>query len=135
MVSQKSLRKIGISKVAVAAFEFELDKLVPLSATTFSYTPLPKFPEVEFDLAMLFDVAVPWERIRDAAQKADSKVKSVRFIDEYQGEQIPTGKRSVALQMIFADAEKTLTSEETHQIAAKVVAALEKRVGATARAK
>jgi phenylalanyl-tRNA synthetase beta chain len=133
LLSARSLRKLGIPKLAVVAAEISLDKLIPLPATTFNFKPIPKFPQVQFDLAMLFDLSTPWARIADCAGSADPRVVDVRFADEYRGEQIPEGKRSIAIEMIFSDPDKTLTSDETQQIAAKVISALESKVGAARR--
>lgn len=133
VVSPRTLRALGTPRAAIAAFELSFDALKCLPATPGRYRPIPKFPQVEFDLSMLFEQTVPWEQIRMAASGADERVREVRFADEYQGEQIPAGKRAVALKMLFCDPAKTLTSEETQQIAAKVAAALEKRAGASKR--
>jgi len=133
VVSPKTLRGSGIERTAAAAFEFNLEELVCLPSTPGRYEPIPKFPLVEFDLSMVFDQSVPWESIREIAAAADKRVRAVHFADEYRGEQIPAGKRSIAFKMIFGDPTKTLTSEETQTIAGAVMKALEKKVGGTVR--
>ncbi|MCB0321152.1 MAG: hypothetical protein KDD60_09515, partial [Bdellovibrionales bacterium] len=133
VVAPKALRKIGISRVSVCGFEFNFDKLTPKASTEYTYTPLPRFPRVEYDLSLLFDVSVLWQNIREVALGASDRVVDVRFIDEYQGEQIPEGKRSVAFQITLGDPEATLTSEEAQKVVDKIVRHLGDRFGAKMR--
>ncbi len=132
-VASKTLRLAGLERASIAAFEFDLDKLVCLPATPGRYEQIPRFPQVEFDLSMLFDRTTPWEAIRKAAAGADKRVRAVEFADEYVGEQVPEGKRSISLRMLFGDPAKTLTSDEAQAIATAVGAALEKKVGGSQR--
>lgn len=95
---------------------------------------LPRFPEVERDLALLLDASVSFDRVQAVARKTEkSLLKSVSLFDVYQGEKIGTGKVSYAVRFILQDATKTLTDGDIESIMNKLVAAFAKELGATLR--
>ena len=105
----------GIKNLSVMLFELDASRLQPLKSRTNKFTHLAEYPEVEYDISMLFDSEAVWNDIYDAImgqKKASALVKNADFVDEYRGKQIPEGKKSVTIRLTIGSGEKTLTSQE-----------------------
>ncbi|MDR1731943.1 MAG: phenylalanine--tRNA ligase subunit beta [Synergistaceae bacterium] len=133
LLSKKSALSAGIKQAAVAIFELDVDALKPLDSRTNRFSHLPEFPQVEYDISMIFDEKVTWQEVSEAASKGQNLVKSVSFVDEYRGRQIPQGKKSITLRLIIGADDKTLTSEEIEKTARAVERRLEHQMGGTLR--
>lgn len=98
-----------------------------------TYTPLPKFPSTDRDIAVLCDEDIPVMELEKAMKSAAGKViEKIELFDIYRGKQIPEGKKSVAFSIVMRAADRTLTDEEADTAVKKVINALEK-LGATLR--
>ena len=91
-------------------------RLLPLFAAdnqVIRFRPLPRFPAVERDLALLCDAALPVAEIEKTIRAcAGRHLESVLLFDVYRGAQIADGQKSVAYSLTFRSAEGTLTDEE-----------------------
>ena len=77
------------------------------------YKPLPKYPAVTRDLALLCGEDLPVLTMEKAIQKGCGQIlEKVELFDVYRGQQVPQGKKSVAFNLIMRSAERTLTDEE-----------------------
>lgn len=102
--------------------EVYLDKLMDSVKPLVIYNPLPKFPAVSRDLALLCDSEIPVGDLLDIIRKAGGKLlESVSIFDIYEGAQIPEGKKSVAFSLTLRSAEATLTDEQIDTVMNKVV--------------
>jgi phenylalanyl-tRNA synthetase beta chain len=89
--------------------EIALDALFAIQSAQTIYKPLPRFPAVERDLALLCDADMPVAEIEKTIRKAGGKVlDSVELFDVYQGAQIEEGKKSVAYSLKFRSPDRTL---------------------------
>ena len=89
------------------------------------YKPLPKYPAVTRDLALLCDEDLPVLTMEKAIQKACGHIlERVELFDVYRGQQVPQGKKSVAFNLILRSAEHTLTDEEIDRAIQKALKAL-----------
>ncbi len=143
--SGKAVAQIGVVKngllkasdVDAAVYYADINWDVLMKATrkvSVSYTELPKFPEVRRDLALLVDVNVTFQQIRQTALKADSKlIKSISLFDVYQGKNLEPGKKSYAVCFMLQDPDATLNDKVIEKCMNKVVAALQKELGAVLR--
>jgi phenylalanyl-tRNA synthetase beta chain len=92
-----------------------------------TYAPLPKFPAVARDLALVCDDGVPVGRLEKAIRAgAGGLLEKVRLFDVYRGEQIAGGKKSVAFSIVLRSGEGTLTDGRVSAVMKKIVAELEK---------
>ncbi len=131
-----------VSKAAAEAFELDdpptvaevvFDRLVAEAVLEPSYEPLPPYPAIVRDLALVVDEAVRWEQVADAVAGAGvAQVESITPVDVYRGKQVPEGKKSIAVRMVLRDPSRTLTHEDADRMQAEVLAALEP-LGATLR--
>lgn len=119
------------SRVYVA--EIKLDILLGIEKRKTTYKPLPKFPAVERDFAMLVDKDVPVGTLEKAISSGAGRLlEKIELFDVYQGAQIPEGKKSVAYSVWLRSADSTLSDTEIEDISAKIIKKLES-VGAELR--
>ncbi len=98
------------------------------------YTPVPKYPAVTRDLAMLVKEATLVGDIEKVIRQRGGKLlESVELFDVYQGEQIEKGFKSVAYSLAFRSMERTLKEKEINKTMSKILNGLETVVGATLR--
>lgn len=117
----------------VYIFKLDVAVLYKYANTEKSYTPLPKYPAVTRDIALLCDEAIPVITLQKAIANAGGKlVESVKLFDVYQGKQIEAGKKSVAFNITMRSNEGTLTDEQASTAMNKIMTALEK-LGANLR--
>lgn len=111
----------------VYIFKIDVAVLYKYANIEKSYTPLPKYPAVTRDLALLCDESIPVITLQKAMEKAGGKiVESIKLFDVYQGKQIEAGKKSVAFNITMRSSEGTLTDEQAGSAMQKMMTALEK---------
>ncbi|MBR6806947.1 MAG: phenylalanine--tRNA ligase subunit beta [Clostridia bacterium] len=99
------------------------------------YKPVPKFPAVERDFSFVCEEALEVGTIAEVIKNAGGKLlESVELFDIYRGAQIGENMKSVSFAVMLRDREKTLTVEEADKVAAKILKALEEKLGITLRA-
>ncbi len=113
--------------------EIKLDMLYSLEKQKTIYKPLPKFPAVNRDFALLCDIDLPAGTIDRTIREAAGKLcEDVRLFDVYIGSQIPEGKKSIAYSATLRSSEGTLTDEQIERVTAKIIKKLE-AIGAELR--
>lgn len=106
--------------------EVQLDVLFAIEKRKTVYKPLPKFPAVERDFAMLCDEEIPvGELERAIASGAGRLLEKIKLFDVYTGSQIPNGKKSVAFSIWLRSADGTLSDAQIEEASAKIVKKLE----------
>jgi phenylalanyl-tRNA synthetase beta chain len=117
------------------AFELDLETLFAGVPERIVYQDVITYPAVLQDIAVAVDEDVEIGALVDAAREAAGPVlREVRVFDVYRGEQVGTGRKSVALHLLFQSPERTLTDEEAAELRARIVAALAERFDAELRA-
>ncbi|GKU23931.1 phenylalanine--tRNA ligase subunit beta [Clostridium folliculivorans] len=123
----------GIDTNAYVA-ELDLDILYANSNTEKKYKPLPKYPAVTRDIALLVEDAILVQEIEETIRKAGGNlVETVKLFDVYKGQQIPEGKKSIAYAISYRDENKTLTDNEVNKVHDKILRSLEYKIGAQLR--
>jgi phenylalanyl-tRNA synthetase beta chain len=117
------------------AFELDLEDIAAAMPERVLYEDVITFPSVLQDLAFIVDEDVPAAALASAIREAGgAEVREVAVFDEYRGEQIGAGRRSLAFRVAFGSAERTLTDEEAAVLRGRIVDALRERFGAELRA-
>lgn len=112
----------------------DLDVLISLRSMDKKYKPLPKYPSVTRDLAVLVDEYILAQQIEDIMKKQGSNmVESIKLFDVYKGSQVPEGKKSIAYSITYRLEHKTLTDAEVNKVHDKILRSLEHNLGAELR--
>ena len=118
----------------MVAFELNLDAVAEPKRRRKGAPDLPAFQPVRRDFAFLADQGVVAESIVRAARGAErTLVTGVSLFDVYEGEKVPEGKKSLAIEVTLQPRERTLTDAEIDAACQKVIAAVAKATGATLR--
>ena len=98
------------------------------------YTPLPRFPAITRDIAVVCDVSVPVGELTECICKAEKNVlRGVKLFDVYTGVGIPEGKKSVAFSLTLRSDDGTLTDDHAEEAVRAVLDALRENFGAVIR--
>ncbi len=128
-VSQNVLDAFGISGEA-SFLELDLDLLLA-SATEPQVRPVSKYPGTQRDITLLLHREVTWRQVRDEVE-ADGLAEP-EYRGEYSGEGIPEGKKSLTVRLSMRADDHTLTDSEASGREKRILARLEKALGATLR--
>ena len=98
------------------------------------YTPLPRFPAITRDIAVVCDASVPVGELTECIRKAEKNVlRGVKLFDVYTGVGIPEGKKSVAFSLTLRSDDGTLTDDHAEEAVRAVLDALRETFGAVIR--
>ena len=98
------------------------------------FTEVAKFPAVSRDLALLVDNSVEFAQIEQIARQTEKKLlKKVELFDVYEGDKLPVGKKSYAVNFILQDEEKTMGDKQIDAIMQKLIANLKKQLNSELR--
>jgi len=126
-------------KLRHSVFVAEIE-LAPLRAgyeqarAALAYQSLPRFPAVERDFSLVLADGTSFAQVAEAVRGLGiAELTDVRAVDLYRGKNIPAGKYSLLVRVTFQSHEATLTDEQVNDFSARIVAALEKQLGAILR--
>ncbi|MFT5230395.1 MAG: phenylalanyl-tRNA synthetase beta chain, partial [Candidatus Azotimanducaceae bacterium] len=134
VLKKKLTKAFGMDTEMVYA-DFKWDAILEaLSQRAFVLKPIPKFPQVKRDFALLLDENISFSDLKNTAEQTEkSLLKEVSLFDVYTGENLPDGKKSYALSFTLQDENKTLTDKQIDKIMKKLQARFEKDFGASLR--
>ena len=120
--------------VDVYCAEINFTKILGLLLPDATYTPLPKYPSVTRDLALICDETVTVADVENIITAFAGKLlRGVKLFDIYRGTGVPDGKKSMAFSMELRADDRTLTDTDSEQVVEKVLKALAEKLGATLR--
>jgi phenylalanyl-tRNA synthetase beta chain len=118
--------------------ELELDPVyaaVHAAKESRRYEPLPRFPSVERDFSLLLADGTKFADVTKTIQSLGIKeISGIDATDLFRGKNVPAGKYSLLVRVTFQSREATLTESQIADFSARIVAALEKNLGAQLRA-
>lgn len=120
----------------VAYAEVSLGKLLPAMERAFriTYQPIPKYPSIEYDIAVVVGQDVPSGDLEGSIRKnAGKTLRSIGVFDVYEGKNLPQGTKSLGYRLVFRDDNRTLTIGDVDAIIRRVVTALDTSFGAKLR--
>ncbi len=114
--------------------EVNIDKIVKYARNVKKYTPIPKFPAVERDIAMIVDETVEVGQIQKIIEKKAKKLlEEAKLFDVYRSEKIGNDKKSIAYALKFRVPDRTLTDDEINVVMKEIIEELEKQLNAELR--
>lgn len=134
IVKKPILKHFGINQEVLYA-NIKWDQIIEVSKyNTIKFKPIPKYPEVKRDFALLLDESVGFVDIFKIAKQTEKQLlKSLDLFDVYTGDKLPNGKKSYAVSFVIQDEYKTLTDKQIDKIMAKLQNNFEKQLGAELR--
>ena len=134
VLTKKLQKQFGIDNTVYYA-EMNWTQLMKVTKKNeITFTEVPKFPAVSRDLALLVDNAVEFAQIEQIARQTEKKLlKRVELFDVYEGEKLPAGKKSYAVNFILQDEEKTMGDKQIDAIMQKLIGNLKKQLNAELR--
>ncbi len=115
-------------------FELDFEKLVDVVELMKQFEPIPIYPSVNRDLAIVLDADIPASRPIDIIESTEGElVSSLHLFDVYTGEQVPEGKKSLAFAIEYRSTTETLTDEIVDRVHGGILERLEQELGATLR--
>ena len=114
--------------------ELDADELLLLRAPEAVYTPLPRFPAISRDIALVCDADLTVGELVECIRSAGAEaLKGVTLFDVYTGPGIPKGKKSVAFSLTLRSDESTLTDDHAEEAMSLILGTLKDRLGAVIR--
>lgn len=131
---RKSILKHFDIKQSFFYADFQWDAILSLVSGKIKFTELSKFPVVKRDLALLINKEVSFNEIYKIVKLSDKQlIQEVGLFDVYEGDKLPEGKKSYAINIKIQDTEQTLNDKQIEKIMSKIQMTLEEQVGAQLR--
>jgi phenylalanyl-tRNA synthetase beta chain len=109
-------------KEKVFLFELDFQKVVCRMTERRTFTPLPRYPAVTRDLAVVVDEPVAAGDILQTLWKAGGGwIKEIRLFDLYRGNPVPSGRKSLAFRLVYQKEDRTLTDREVNEFHQQLV--------------
>ena len=126
-------KKYDLRDAALLA-ELNLDLLLARRNPARSFRPLPAFPAIRRDVAMLVPEATTHDAVLQVVkQTKPANLETVELFDVFRGKHVPDGQKSLAYAFTYRAADKTLTDAEANAAHTKIVDALKAQLRATVR--
>ena len=114
--------------------EVDFNKLFEMRLPEPTYTPLPKYPTVTRDLAVVCDETLTVAEVENVMTAAAGKLlRNIKLFDIYRGVGVPAGKKSLAFSLELRADDRTLTDTDSEAVVSKVLTALSEKLGAVLR--
>jgi phenylalanyl-tRNA synthetase beta chain len=129
-------RLASAAEVPADTWVFELDfkKLESYASRRFTFKPLPKYPAVVRDLAIVADETFEAQAVlATITQSSDLPVDSVTIFDVYRGAPLPAGKKSLAYSIAYRAPDRTLTDEEVNRLHQRLIERVTRQLGVELR--
>jgi len=127
--------RFGLNGPSVIVAELDLDPNLARAVDRRPTRPVPVYPPIKEDLAFVLDRSVPVARAREVIENAGGPMLAgVKLFDEYAGQQVGAGKRSLAFSLTYQAPDRTLTDADARKIRDRIAKALTDELGAVLRA-
>ncbi len=127
------MRNFDLSRDAYV-MEVNLTRLADLETHEVAFVPIPRYPPIMRDIALLVEKDVKSKEIVNTIEGTVGEIiKDINIFDIYIGKQVEEGKKSIALTVKYQSGDRTLTDEEVNDIHKKVIDVLEERLDARIR--
>ena len=114
--------------------EINFTKLFDLQLSAVTYVPLPKYPTVSRDLAIVCAENITVGQVENVITAAAGKLlRGIRLFDIYRGTGVADGKKSLAFSLEFRADDRTLTDADSEQVVEKILLALQEKLNAVLR--
>ena len=129
------ITELGISgKQNIGVVNIDIDTLADVRVSQQKFLPLPEYPTIQRDLAIVITENIVYKEIEKTIRSASSAIlESLELFDIFRGHGVPVGNKSLAFHLTFRSAERTLTNKEADDEIKKIIAQLQKNHAARVR--
>jgi len=120
---------------SIYLFEFNFSRLITFSSKKKRFHPLPKFPALRRDLAIVVKEKIPAEKVKQEILKGGKWLEKVEIFDLYRGKEIPPEYKGLTFSLVFRAPDRTLRDEEVNDVQGRIVSLLRTKLGASLREK
>jgi phenylalanyl-tRNA synthetase beta chain len=114
--------------------EMDLDALLAAAREAVTYSPLPRYPFIDRDIALVVDETLPSAAIMEHLRAYPTElIEEISLFDFYKGKNIPAGKKSLAFTLRYRAKDRTLTDSEIEELHGKLTAYITAKTGGTVR--
>jgi len=117
--------------------ELQLEPLLEAmdkTSASLRFKPLPRYPSVERDFSLVLNDGVTFAQVEETIRAlAIPELEEVKAADLFRGGKIPPGKFSLMISVVFQSVQATLTEALVQEFSARIVKALEEKLGTTLR--
>ncbi len=125
---------LKVSKPEIVVFELNLEKLHAAVPENLTYSPIPKYPAVERDIAIILDEGLSAAGVMEELKGYRTEyIEGVELFDHYKGKNIPQGRKSLGYRITYRCADRTLTDDEVETIHTDLVAYIIRKTGGELR--
>jgi len=108
---------LKVPKLEIIVFEMDIDKLISMIPVSLEYSPIPKFPCIERDVAIIIDDSLSASEVENLIRAYPSElIEDVSIFDLYKGKNIPADKKSLAFTIRYRSRHRTLTEAEVEDL-------------------
>ncbi|WP_026477051.1 phenylalanine--tRNA ligase subunit beta [Alkaliphilus transvaalensis] len=114
--------------------ELDFNLMIQFTRVDTMYKPLPKYPAMTRDLAIVVNESVMVKEIEKIIQQQGGDLlESFQLFDVYRGNQVAEGSKSVAYTITYRHMERTLTDEEVNKVQEAIMTSIKEEIGGTLR--
>jgi phenylalanyl-tRNA synthetase beta chain len=125
---------IKISRPEIIVFELDADLLLSAMSESIRYKPIPRYPSITRDIALLVDDAVSMaEILRHLNGFHPDLIERVELFDIYRGRHLPQNKKSLAFRIVYRAVDRTLTDSEIEPLHTELVTFITGKTGGELR--
>ncbi|MBN2385796.1 MAG: phenylalanine--tRNA ligase subunit beta [Anaerolineales bacterium] len=125
---------VAAAGTPILAADLDLDALLEQMPSLYATAPVPEYPPVLEDLALVVNEDLPGERVAELIRQTGGRVVAeVRLFDVYRGEKVGKGRKSLAYSITYQAPDKTLTDRDVAGIRTRILRRLEQELGAVLR--
>ena len=125
---------VAFAGTALLAADMDMDALLALVPALYEIAPVPEFPPVLEDLALVVEESLPAERVAELIRRTGGKVvRDVRLFDVYRGDKIGAGKKSLAYSLTYQASDRTLSDKDVAGLRTHILRKLEQELAAKLR--
>lgn len=132
-IHPKLVQDLGVKKEKIFYAEFNVSLMQKYINPKFTYEAVSKYPVVYRDLAVVIDRDILVGNMIKEIRKTVKNIEKIDIFDIYQGEKIPTDKKSVAMSIALRDKTKTLSDTEIEEAMTSILKIVNAKFGGEIR--
>ncbi|MED5255321.1 MAG: hypothetical protein VX592_04320, partial [Chloroflexota bacterium] len=126
-LSKETIEKNNFSSSEVIVFEIDLSKVIKCQ-NKFIYKDFSQYPQAHRDLSLIIDRSVKFSQIKEIIY-GENLVEDCLIFDIYEGNEIPSEKRSISIRVNYQSPRETLSSKKLEKVEKNILSKLEKKLG------